>query len=184
MSIPRPQHRRNKSSRVGDSNRHFYRITRRTAKHKKDLSVLLCIQDQSVTKHSTKLKQQNESYCLTREKLLISGDIKSNPGPVAHGTCTHAVLGNPSIARLQGRFAQKGLKTLECTSDGSCFFFSVAHQLYNDPSYHMNVHTAGVEYIRNNRQKFIGPITEQWWVCCHSNIHDVMHLLCKQFPMY
>ena len=155
MSRPRPQLRRNKSSRV-DSNRHFYLITRRTAKHKKDLSVLLCIQDQSVTKHSTKLNQQNESYCLTREKLsLISGDMKSNPGPVAHGTRTHAVLRNPSIALLQARFAQKGLKTLECTSDGSCFFSFVAHQLYNDPSYHMNVHAAGVEYV---------TLT---YMCCH-----------------
>ena len=66
MSIPRPQLIRNKSSRVGDSNR-FYLITRRTAKHKKDLSVLLCIQDQSVSMHSTKLNQQNESYCLSRD---------------------------------------------------------------------------------------------------------------------
>ena len=81
------------------------------------------------------------------------------------------------MALLQARFAQKGLKTLECTSDGSCFFSSVAHQLYNYPSYHMNVHAAGVEYVRNNRQKFIGPITEQLWVCCHINIHGVMHLL-------
>ena len=48
----------------------------------------------------------------------------------------------------------------------------------------MNVHAAGVEYIRNNRQKLIGPITEQLWVCYHSNIHSVMHLLCKQFSMY
>ena len=126
-----------------------------TAKHKKDLSVLLCIQDQSATTHSTKLNQQNENYCLSREKLLISGDIESNPwpGPVA----AHTILRNPSIALLQARLAEKGLKALECTSDGSCFFSSVAHQLYNDPSYHMNVHAAGVESIRNNRQKFIGP---------------------------
>ena len=54
MSIPTPQLRRNKSSRVGDSNRHFYLIFGRTAKHKKYLSVLLCIQDQSPTMHSTK----------------------------------------------------------------------------------------------------------------------------------
>ena len=100
----------------------------------------------------------------------------SNPGPVAHGTSTHTVhtvLRNPSMALLQARLAQNGLRALECTSDGSCFFSSVAHQLYNDPSYpHMNVHTAGVEYIRNNRQKFIGPITEQLWVCYLSNIHS------------
>ena len=59
---PRPQLRRNKSSKVGDSNCRFYLITRRTAKHKIDLSVLLCIQDQSVTKRSTKLKQQKKTY--------------------------------------------------------------------------------------------------------------------------
>ena len=133
------------------------------------MSVLLCIHDQSVTKHSTKLNQQNESYCLSREKLLISGDIESNPGPVAHGTSTHTVLRNPSIALLQARVAQKGLKALECTSDGSCFFSSVAHQLYNDPSYHMNVHAAGVH--QKQPSNFIRPITEQLWVCCHSNIH-------------
>ena len=71
MSKPRPELRRNKSSRVGDSNFHLFVITRRTPKHKKDWSVLLCIQDQSVTKHSTKLNQQINSYCLSRERLLI-----------------------------------------------------------------------------------------------------------------
>ena len=175
--------------RVGYSNRHFYLLIRRTAKHKKDLSFLLCIQDQYATTHSTKLNQQNDNYCLSREELLISEDIESNPGPVAHGTSTHTctahtILRNPSIALLHARLAQKGLKSLESTSDGSCFFSSVAHQLYNDPFYHMNVHAAGVESIRNNRQKLIGPITEQLCVCCHSNIHGVMHLLCKQFAMY
>ena len=92
---------------------------------------------------------------------MISGDIESNPGPVAHGTSTHTahtILRIPSIALLQARIAQKGLKSLESTSDGSCFFSSVFHQLYNDPSYHMNVNAAGVESIRNNRQKLLDPL--------------------------
>ena len=166
MSRPacRPQLRHNKSSRVGDSNRRVYLTTRRTAEHKKDMSVILCIQGESATKRSTKLNQQNESFCVSREKLLISGDIESNPGPVSHGTRAHIVLRNPSMALLQARLAQQGLEALECTSDGSCFFSSVAHQLYNDPSYHMNVRAAGVDYIRNNRERFIGPITDQLWV--------------------
>ena len=74
---------------------------------------------------------------------------------------TLTVLRNPSMALLQVRLAQQGLKELECTADGSFFFSSLAHQLYNDPSYHMNVHGARVEYIRNNCQRFIGPITAQ-----------------------
>ena len=79
------------------------------------------------------MNQQNENYYLSREELLISGDIESNPSPVAHGTSTHTAhtrLRNPSIALLQARLGQKGLKSLESTSDGSCFFSSVAHQLY------------------------------------------------------
>ena len=43
---------------------------------KKGMSVLLCIQGESVTKRSTKLNQQNESFCVSREKLLITVDIR------------------------------------------------------------------------------------------------------------
>ena len=62
------------------------------------------------------------------------------------------------MALLQARLAQKRLKALECTSDGSCFFSSVGHQLYIYPSYHMTMHAAGVEYIRNNRQDLLDPL--------------------------
>ena len=92
MSIPRLQLRREKSSVVADCNCRLYLINRWTAKHKKALSVLLCIQTQSVTKHSIKLNKQNENYCVSREKLLISGDIESNTGPVTHGTSTRSPL--------------------------------------------------------------------------------------------
>ena len=61
-------------------------------------------------------------------------------------------LRNPSMALLQIGLAQQGLKALECTSDGSFLFSSVAHQLYNDSSNCMNVRIAGAEYIRNNCQ--------------------------------
>ena len=87
-----------------------------------------------------------------------------NPaGPLAHGTSTDTRQGlrNPSTALLQARLAQQGLKALECTSDGSCLFSPVAHQLYNDSSNCMNVRIAGAEYIKTSCQRFIGPITEQ-----------------------
>ena len=179
MSKPRPQLRRNKSSRVGYSNFHLFVITRRTPKHKKDWSVLLCIQDQSVTKHSTKLNQQINSYCLSRERLLIQMYIRRQwiePRPC----CLWSRYTHSTEKSFYGTVAGSvtRLKAVECT-----FFSSFAHKLHNDPSYHMNTHAAGVEYIRNNRQRFIGPITEQLWVCC-SNMHGVMHLLWKQFPMH
>jgi len=49
---------------------------------KKVLQVLLCIQGECVTQRSTQLNQQNESFCVSREKLLISGDIESNPSAI------------------------------------------------------------------------------------------------------
>ena len=52
----------------------------------------------------------------------IVEDIESNPGPVAHETSTHTVARNPSMALLQARLAQQGLKARERTSNGSCFF--------------------------------------------------------------
>ena len=45
------------------------------------------------------------------KKPLISGDIKSNPGPVAHGTCTHAILKNPSILGFHSRDQQPCFST-------------------------------------------------------------------------
>ena len=137
----------------------------------------------TVTKPSTKLNQQNENYCVSREKLWISEYIESNPGPVAWRA--RYTYRNPSMALLQVRLVQEGLKDLEYTSHGPCSFSSVVHsQLYNDPSYDINVRAAGVEHIRKNRQKYIGPITELLWMCCHSNVQGVMHLLCKQFQMH
>ena len=101
MSRPRLQLRRDKSSVVADCNCRLYLINRRTAKYKKASSVSLCIQNQSVIKRSIKLKKQNENYCVSREKLLISGDIESNPGPVTHGTSTHTTPRNPSMTLLK-----------------------------------------------------------------------------------
>ena len=76
---------------------------------------------------------------------MISGDVESNPGPVAHGTSTHTahtILRNPSIALLLCRLAQKGLKTV--TRKYLRWFMLL---FFNDLSYQMNVHAAGVESI-------------------------------------
>ena len=48
---------------------------------------------------------------------------------------------------LQSRLAQQGLSTLDA---GDCFFRAVSHQLYGEPSYHMNIRCVGVQYMRTN----------------------------------
>ena len=43
---------------------------------------------------------------------------------------------------LQSRLAQQGLSTLDVGGAGDCFFRAVSHQLYGEPSYHMNIRCA------------------------------------------
>ena len=38
--------------------------------------------------------------------------------------------------------AQQGLSTLDVGGAGDCFFRAVSHQLYGEPSYHMNISCA------------------------------------------
>ena len=62
MCTARLQVRRDKSSVEAGSNCRLYLINRRTAKHKKTSSVLLCSQNKYVTKRSIKLNKQNEKH--------------------------------------------------------------------------------------------------------------------------
>ena len=38
------------------------------------------------------------------------------------------------------------------------------HQLYGEPSYHINVRSAGVQYMRNDPERFIESSTDQSWL--------------------
>ena len=42
-------------------------------------------------------------------------------------------------------------------------FRVVSHQLYGEPSYHMNIRSVGVQYMRNNSERFIESNTENSW---------------------
>ena len=56
---------------------------------------------------------------------------------------------------LQSKLAQQGLSTLDVGGAGDCFFIAVSHQLYGEPSYHMNIHCVGVQYMRTNPERFM-----------------------------
>ena len=65
---------------------------------------------------------------------------------------------------LQFRLAQYGLRILDVGGAGDCFFRAVSHQLYGEPSYHMNVRSTGVHYMRNNPERFIESSTDHSWL--------------------
>ncbi|CAH3184129.1 unnamed protein product [Porites lobata] len=95
------------------------RNTSRTSKHK-NMDVLLCVNDSCGL---------NNCYSI-KANIFTSGDIELNPGPAN------------AYMLLQSRLAQQGLSTLDVGGAGDCFFRAVSHQLYGEPSYHMNIRCA------------------------------------------
>ena len=46
---------------------------------------------------------------------------------------------------------------------GDCFFRVASHQLYGELSCHMNIRYVGVQYMRNNPERFIESNTDHSW---------------------
>ena len=65
---------------------------------------------------------------------------------------------------LQSRSAQHGLRILDIGGAGDCFFRAVSHQFYGKPSYHRNVRGTGIQYMRNNQERFIESSTDHSWL--------------------
>ena len=53
---------------------------------------------------------------------------------------------------------------LDVVGAGDCFFRVVSHQLYGQPSYHMNVRRTGVQHMRNDPERFIERSTDHSWL--------------------
>ena len=82
---------------------------------------------------------KSKQYSVSDIKLLLSGDIEMNPGPaenVINKSICFSPLGNSIL--LTTRLHRRGLRLLDV---GDCFFLAVAHQLYGDPNFHLNIRT-------------------------------------------
>ena len=44
------------------------------------------------------------------------------------------------------------------------FFRAVSHQLYGNPNSHRNIRAAGIQFLRNNPERFIESNLEQSWI--------------------
>ena len=49
-------------------------------------------------------------------------------------------------------------------SGGDCFFKSRSHQLYRDPSHHLQIREAGVQYLMENTERFNESNVEASWL--------------------
>ena len=65
---------------------------------------------------------------------------------------------------MQSRLGELGLQSIDVESAGDCFFRSVSHQLYGNSNHHMHMRTAGVQFMRDNPERFIESNTENSWL--------------------
>lgn len=90
---------------------------------------------------------EHQTLCIMRKKLLISGDVELNRGPIQTENCD-LVLSSHAI--LEQRLRNFNLRAHDVGGAGDCFFRSVSHHLYGDANYHLSIRAAGVAYMREN----------------------------------
>ena len=62
---------------------------------------------------------------------------------------------------MQSRLGEHGLQSIDVGGAGDCFFRSVSHQLYgNSRNHRIRIRTAGVQFMRDNAERFIESNTE------------------------
>ena len=65
---------------------------------------------------------------------------------------------------MQSRLGELGFPSIDVSGAGDCFFRSVSHQLYDSSNHHMHILTAGVQFTRDNPERFIERNTENSWL--------------------
>ena len=81
-----------------------------------------------------------------------------NSGPIVNNN----VLSDSNNSTFRCRLNSYGLRQLDV--GGDCFIRSVSHQLYGDPSHHLEIRIAGAQYLNNNPECFIESNTETSWL--------------------
>ena len=110
----------------------------------------------------------------------LSKDVEKNPGPTQYNTDHHEVIIRPFMQNdsstmqltspiffenlMQSRLGELGLQSIDVGCAGDCFFRSVSHQLYGNSNHHMRIRTAGVQFMRDNPERFIESNTENSWL--------------------
>ena len=102
--------------------------------------------------------------------------LRRIPGPTQYNTDHHEVIIRPFMQNhsstmqlispissenlMQSRLGELGLQSIDVDGAGDCFFRSVSHQLYDNNNQHMHIRTGGVQFMRDNPERFIESNTE------------------------
>ena len=95
----------------------------------------------------------DKQHYISQRKLLLSGDIELNPGPVQNSILTS----RSSNVVLEQRLGCFQLRPFHVGGDGDCFFRAVSHQLYGNSERHLEVRA-------DNPERFIECNTGNSWL--------------------
>ena len=110
----------------------------------------------------------------------LSKDVEKNPGPTQCNTDHHEANDQTFYAKSlldnvldlsvssENEFdavkGELGLQSVGVGGAGDCLLTSVSHQLYGNGNHHMHIRTAGVQFMRDNPERFIESNTENSWL--------------------
>ena len=118
------------------------------------------------------------SHMTNYVNFKLSKDVEKNPGSTQYNTDHHEVIIRPFMQNhsstmqltspissenlMPSRLGELGLQSMHGGAD-DCFFRSVSHQLYGNSSHLMRIRIAGVQFMRDNPERFIESNTENSW---------------------
>ena len=97
---------------------------------------------------------------------MLSGDVELNPGPVVLDdvSTVQGISFEAPDFTFRYRLLRYRLRPLNVGGGGDCFFKSISHRLYRDPSHHLQIREAGVQYLMENPERFIESNVEASWL--------------------
>ena len=60
-----------------------------------------------------------------------------------------------SVSLLESRLSERGRISVNVLGDGNRFFCAVSCQLYNNPVYHLYIHSLGVQHVLHHPELYI-----------------------------
>ena len=73
---------------------------------------------------------------------------------------------------MPSRLGELGLQSIDVGGAGDCLLRPVSHQLYGNSNHHMCIHTAWVQFMRDNPERFIESNTENSWLRYLNNVYS------------
>lgn len=124
----------------------------------------------------------SKSHMTNYLNFKLSTDVVKNPLRTQNNTDSHETIIKPvmqsdsSMMQLVSpmilmhfRLYELGLQAIDVGGAGDCFSGSLSHQLYGNNNHHMQVFSAGVQYV---------------YSICVFKVHGLMYLLFKQSLMH